>query len=137
MTSRRTALILAWAAPTLTVTTTAPAFAASLGPSRLRFSNTTATVGKGEMVVYANTRVQVVDGPEPVRGVVLTVTIDGYPQHSFEWPTLEGWGSTDQIYVEQSGEWDRPVLVTFTATAEGMEPIVATVTVDPPGWWSG
>ena len=136
MSDRRSVLALAWAAPTLTVTTTAPAFATStLGPSRLRFTNITATVGKERMVVYANTRVQVVDGPNPVQDVTLTVTVGRHPPHVYRWPSIAGWGSTEQVRVEQPGEWSKPIPVTFTATAEGMEPITATATVNPPGWW--
>ena len=135
MSDRRSVLTLAWAAPTLTVTTTAPAFATStLGPSRLRFTNITATVGKERMVVYANTRVQVVDGPDPVQNVTLTVTVGRHP-HVYRWPSIAGWEGTEQVRVEQQGEWSKPIPVTFTATAEGMEPITATATVDPPAWW--
>lgn len=138
--SRRALVSAAWTVPTMTIVTAAPALATSLtGPSRLSFTNTTATEGKKKRRLYVNTRLQVLDGPEPVTGITLTISVTGQESKTWSWDSLPGWGNTDQIYAE----WDLPgkklpqkVTVTFSATADGMEPLTATRTFTPPSWWS-
>ena len=134
-TARRTVLRTAWAAPAVVVTTAAPAVAASRLASRLRFTNVTMTEGKEAGTLYANTRVQVVDGPEPVRGLALTACLSGRGCDVWTWEEVAGWGSTGQVRMEWGGLPAGRYTLTVTASAEGCEAITGTVTVEPPGWW--
>lgn len=131
---RRVISSAAWAVPVITVAVAAPMAAASMATqNRLRFANATATVGKKPNTIYVNTKVLVTDGPDPVYGVTLIITADGQSK-TFTWPTLQGWGGTEQVKVEF--EVTETTTVTFHAFADGIDPIHAAVTVEAPGWWA-
>lgn len=128
----------AWAAPVIAVAVATPLAAASTPPTRnrIRFTNATATEGREANTVYANTKVQVIDGPEPVTNVVLTVTANGETR-THVWGSLAGWGNTEKVAEQFQGvPKGAPVLVAFTATADGCTPISAQVAVKTPGWWT-
>ena len=135
MTARRAVLRAAWAAPTVVVTTAAPAVAVSRLASRLRFTNVTMTEGKKAGTLYANTRVQVVDGPEPVRSLTLAACLSGRECDVQTWEKVAGWGSTEQVQMEWSGLPAGRYTLTVTAAAEGCESITGAVVVESPGWW--
>lgn len=132
----------AWSIPVIAMAVATPLAAASEPPIQtrdlLRFTNVTATVGKTPNTIYANTKVQVTDGPDAVHQVMLTVSLsrDGVT-YSQTWPLLAGWDSTKKVEVEfpnvpKGGD----VLVTFTAWALEAKTIVGQAIVATPSWWS-
>lgn len=134
---RRTLLGAGWAVPTMVVATSAPAIAASQKQSRLRFTNVTVTDGKKNRTLYVNTKVQVIDGPDPVHNLRLSIHVSGYDTQTWAWDEIAGWGNTEQVRAEWKVAAANPDLtVTFTATADGVHPITSTLTVTPAGWWS-
>jgi hypothetical protein len=139
--TRRTALkASAWSVPVIAVAVSTPLAAASTTPetrsNRLRFTNVTATVGKSPNTIYANTKVQVIDGPDAVENVVIVVSISAGGSLSYTFPYVGGWGNTDQVYPEfRNVPKGEPVTVSFFATADGCEPISASVQVVTPSWW--
>lgn len=135
VTSRRTALRVGWAVPAMVVATSAPAMAASRLQNRLRFTNVTATVGKQAGVIYANTKVAVIDGPDPVLDLTVTVHVTGCDPYVLHLGALDGWDATDILATEWAVNGRDECTVTFTAYATGVEPITANVTVAAPGWW--
>ena len=130
----------AWSVPVIAAAVAAPMAAASEPTAnRIRFTNVTATVGKDKGTVYANTKVQVIDGPAPVQGLIVTVTFcqgDLVFTHTQETPHLPGWGGTPIFQVAQDGFiTGAPVEVFFTATAVGVEMITGYQEVETPKWW--
>lgn len=130
----------AWSVPVIAAAIAAPLAAASEPiANRIRFTNVTATVGKDKGTVYANTKVQVIDGPAEVHGLRVTITLaqSGVTfTHEFTEPVLTGWGGTEQLRVEQSGfTYGEPVQVFFTATALGAEMLTGYQEVKTPKWW--
>lgn len=137
VTSRRTALHAAWAAPTMVIATSAPAMATSQKRSRLRFTNVTVTDGKKNRTLYVNTKVQVIDGPDPAHNLRLSIRVSGYDTQTWAWDEIAGWGNTEQVRAEWKVAAANPDLkVTFTATADGAHPITSTLTVTPARWWT-
>ena len=133
----------AWSTPVIAAAIATPLAAASAPEpteNRIRFTNLTATVGKKPNAVYANTKVQVIDGPAPVTAVSLAVTLrqgETAFTHQQETPQLPGWGGTEIFRIEQDGfDKSQPIEVFFTATALHVEMITGLVTVTPPSWWS-
>ncbi|AWY05676.1 hypothetical protein SEA_OLINDD_106 [Microbacterium phage OlinDD] len=133
--------VLAWSVPVIAMAVATPLAAASAEPvveaNRIKFTNVTATEGPKPNVIYANTRVQVVDGPASVKGVTLVVSISTGSSVTRTFPLIGGWGSTDQQYFEFEGvPKGEPVTVTFTAVASGVKSIVGQVKVVTPSWWN-
>ena len=133
----------AWSVPVIAAAIATPMTAASEpveSRSRIGFTNLTATVGAGKGTVYVNTKVLVLDGPEPVEGLSVTIVLEQGDQshrHTFAVASLPGWGSTDILRVQQAGfTVGEPVKVFFTATANGAETITGMVQVETPRWWS-
>lgn len=132
----------AWAVPVVAATIAAPVAAASevTKPNRIVFTNVTATEGQHPNTVYFNTKVMVVDGPEAVENLEVTVTVvqgneTHHPLYHYS-PTLPGWGTTSILRGEQAGLNKRePVRVVFEARADNAETIRREVTLRPPGWW--
>ena len=130
----------AWSVPVIAAAIATPMAAASEPiANRIRFTNVTATVGKDKDTVYANTKVQVIDGPAPVQGLIVTVTFcqgDLVFTHTQETPHLPGWGGTPIFQIAQDGFiTGAPVEVFFTATAVGVEMITGFQEVETPKWW--
>lgn len=133
----------AWAVPVIAAAVAAPMTAASQPTetrNRIRFTNLTATVGKAAGTVYANTKVQVIDGPAIVQGLIVTITLrqgDLVFTHTQETPHLPGWGGTPIFQVAQDGFiTGEPIDVFFTATAVDAEMITGHVLVEAPRWWT-
>lgn len=134
----------AWSVPVIAAAVATPLAAASAPEppteNRIRFTNLTARVGKKSNTVYANTKIQVIDGPAPVTALTLTITLrqgETTFTHTQETPHLPGWGGTPIFQVEQDGfDKSQPIEVFFTATALEVETITGLVTVAPPSWWS-
>ena len=134
--ARRTVLTAAWTTPALVVATTAPAVATSQARPRIRFTNVTVTDGKKDRTLYVNTRIQVTDGPEPVRNLQLTITVTGLKPRAWSWEQVDGWGTTGQVYAEwKLPAASAPITVTFTASADGVQTITDSLTVTAPTWW--
>ena len=132
-----------WAVPVIAAAIATPLASASEpepSQNRVRFTNVTATVGARPNTVYFNTKVQVVDGPAPVQGLIVSVVLrqgDVVFTHTQETPHLPGWGGAPIFQVEQDGfDKSQPIEVFFTATALRVEMITGLVTVTPPSWWS-
>lgn len=139
--TRRDALKLAaWSVPVIAAVVAVPMAAASTAPamSRLAFTNATATEGHKPNVVYVNTKLKVLDGPDPVNNVTLTVTLSsGATVLVHPWPALAGWGVTDEVKLELPYMVKgAPIVVSFKATADDCAPISAVATVNPPEWWA-
>lgn len=133
----------AWSTPIIAAAIATPLAAASTQEpteNRIRFTNLTATVGKLSNTIYANTKIQVIDGPAPVTALTLTITLrqgETTFTHTQETPHLPGWGGTPIFQVEQDGfDKSQPIEAFFTATALHVEMITGVVTVTPPSWWS-
>lgn len=131
----------AWSVPIIAVSVATPLVAASTTPDetrpRLRFTNVTATVGKNPNTIYANTKVQIVDGPDAVENTVIVVAISSGGSELYTFPYVAGWGNTDQVHPEfKHVPKGSPVTVTFSATADGCDPIRSSVEVQTPSWWS-
>lgn len=135
----------AWSVPVIAASIAIPAAAASTAPvqptkSRIAFTNATATVGAAANTLYLNTKVKVLDGPAPVNGLLLTITITapGFEQvEHYVWPPLAGWGTTALVSLTTPNVPNgTPVTITFHANADDCAPINATVIVTPPGWWA-
>lgn len=133
----------AWSVPVIAAAIATPLAAASEpsgGADRIRFTNLTATVGKKPNTIYANTKVQVIDGPAPVTAVSLTITLrqgDLVFTHTQETSHLPGWGGTPIFRIEQDGfDKSQPIEVFFAATATGVNMITGHVLVQAAGWWS-
>lgn len=133
----------AWSVPIIAAAIATPLASASEpepSQNRIRFTNVTATVGGKPNTVNFNTKVQVVDGPAPVQGLVVTVVFqqgDVVFTHTQETPHLPGWGGTPIFRVEQGGfTSDAPVEVYLTATANNVTMITDYATVTPPRWWN-
>lgn len=133
----------AWAVPVVAATIAAPVAAASevTKPSRIVFTNLTATEGRHPNTVYFNTKVMVVEGPDAVESLEVTVTVvqgneTYHPLYHYS-PTLPGWGATSTLRGEQSGlDKVHPIRVVFEAKASNAETIRGEVTLQPPGWWA-
>lgn len=132
-----------WAVPIIAAAIATPLTAASEPEptqNRIRFTNVTATVGARPNTVYFNTKVQVVDGPAPVQGLIVTVVFrQGGVEftHTQETPHLPGWGGTPIFRIAQDGfTSDAPVEVYLTATANNVTMITDYATVTPPRWWN-
>ena len=134
--SRRVALKgIVWGAPVLAVATSAPALATSRTESRIRFTNVTASEGKSKDTIYINTKVNVIDGPEPVKSLRVAVYVEGCEAKEWWVDQLGGWGTTDLLKHEFKVSGKESYLVTFTAEADGVTPIADYVTVTAPKWW--
>lgn len=137
MTTRRTLLGAAWAMPVIATAVTVPAVSASttepVSRDRIVFTNITATVGEKPNRVYANTRVMLTDGPAPVTNVTLTISTSDGQSQTWTWPEVQGWQSTEQVYIEFDVTGDTEVF--FRATADGETPITGQVLVTAPDWW--
>ena len=134
--NRRVALKgIVWGAPVLAVATSAPALAASQTKSRIRFTNVTASEGKSKDTIYVNTKVNVVDGPEPVKNLRVAACIEGHEAKEWRVDQLGGWGTTGLLKHEFKVSGKESYLVTFTAEADGVTPIVDYVAVAAPKWW--
>ena len=134
--NRRVALKgIVWGAPVLAVATSAPALATSQTKSRIRFTNVTANEGKSKDTIYTNTKVNVIDGPEPVKNLMVAAHVEGYEAKGWRVDQLGGWGTTDLLKHEFKVSGKESYLVTFTAEADGVTPIVDHVTVATPEWW--
>lgn len=128
----------AWSAPVVMFAVAVPAASASqVLVSRIEFTNVTATVGAKANTIYGNTKVKVLDGPEPVVNLRVIITINGETRIDQTFATVNGWGDTGIIQFEK--DWytkGADHTVSFYATADGVEPIFGTVTVTGPGWWA-
>lgn len=134
--NRRVALKgIVWGAPVLAVATSAPALATSQTKSRIRFTNVTANEGKLKDTIYVNTKVNVIDGPGPVKNLMVAVRVEGYEAKGWRVDQLGGWGTTGLLRHEFKVSGKESYLVTFTAEADGVAPIVDYVTVTAPKWW--
>ena len=134
--NRRAALKgIVWGAPVLAVATSAPALATSQAKSRIRFTNVTANEGKSKDTIYVNTKANVIDGPEPVQNLRVAVYIEGHEAKEWRVDQLGGWGTTDLLKHEFKVSGKESYLVTFTAEADGVTPIVDYATVAAPRWW--
>lgn len=135
----------AWSAPVIAMAVATPLAAASTVPAtpapaknRLRLTNATATVGKKPNTIYANTTVQVIDGPASVENVVLVVSLSrGGSSIQKVWALIGGWGHSGRVDMEFPGiPKGEPVDVTFSAHAAGVASIAQSVRVVTPSWWS-
>lgn len=131
----------AWALPVIAVAVATPLAAASTPvetKNRIRFTNVTATVGKDSNAIYANTKIQVVDGPAAVEQLMLTIAIsrDG-TTYSETFPMVAGWDATRKVeHVFRDVPKGGPVTVTFTAWALGVATITGQAVVTTPSWWT-
>lgn len=133
MTTRRTVLrAAAWTAPVALMAVSAPAVAASVTRDCLVFTNTTATEGKTARTIYTNCKVMTREG-QAVPDLTVTVSIGADARTTTH--NLTGWGVTDLIRHNFTGQGMDPTTITFHATAPGHTPITATVTLTPPAWW--
>ena len=133
MITRRSVLgTAAWTMPTVLLSVSAPAIAASVSRDCLVFTNCTATVGKVAGTVYTNTKVMTREGA-PVPGLAVTVTVGADARTTTH--DLTPWGVTDLIRHDFPGQGMDPITVRFHATAPGHTPITHTTTVTPPAWW--
>ena len=133
MTTRRAVLGTAvWTLPTVMVSMSAPAIAASTTRDSLVFTNCTATVGKAPRTIYTNCKVMTREG-EPVPDLTVTVTagVDAYTTTHH----LEPWGATDLIAHNFPNRTSDRIAIRFDATAPGHTPITRTVHVTAPTWW--
>lgn len=132
---RRTILAGAWTAPVIIVGTSAPALAVSRLENRIRFTNITSTVGKTKRIIYSNTKIQVNDGPDAIKNLIVKISVD---KDVKEWrfDSVEGWGSTKTLNAEFEVSGKSEYLVTFTAEADGVAPISGMVSVKTPDWWN-
>lgn len=136
---------LIWAVPVVAVAVATPLAAASApvetpppGRDRLRFTNVTLRQGKHPNTLYFNTKVQVIDGPEPVTGLSVHVRLSrGGEQSVFFDAPISGWGNSGLISMEFPGiPKGDPVTVTVVATALNVNPITGTDTEETPKWWN-
>lgn len=131
----------AWMVPVIAAAVATPLAAASAPPlppkDRIKFTNVTATVGARPNTIYVNTTVQVIDGPDPVHQIMLTITLSRDGQtFSHTWPLVAGWGNTGRIETEfPSVPRGSDVTVTFTAWAIDVKTITAQTTLSTPSWW--
>ena len=133
--NRRTILAGAWTAPVIIVGTSAPALAVSRLENRIRFTNITATEGKKKKIIYSNTKIQVNDGPQAIKNLIVRVSV-GTDVREWRIDSVEGWGSTETLNAEFEVSGKSEYLVTFTAEADGVAPISGMVTVKAPDWWN-
>lgn len=76
------------------------------------------------------------DGPDEVENLLVTVIVGAEYTHHVPVPILSGWGVTDLIQFEVPGyRGGQRVPVTFTASADGCETITELVWFDTPDWW--
>ena len=133
MITRRSVLgTAAWTMPTVLLSVSAPAIAASVSRDCLVFTNCTATVGKAARTVYTNTKVMTREG-DPVPGLTVTVTIGTDTRTTTH--DLTPWGVTGLIAHDFPGQGMDPITVRFHAAAPGHTPITRTVHVTAPTWW--
>lgn len=135
----------AWSVPVIAAAVATPMASAS-EPTvdehpRIRFTNTTATVGGRPNTVYVNTKINVIDGPEGVNGLNVYILLKQqgrvYAESLVVGGSLNGWGSTDILRVEFPNlSKNGPIEVLFHADADGVIPITGRVDLMPPSWWS-
>lgn len=146
MLTRRTVIKgSAWAVPVIAAAVAVPLASASTtaGPrrSRIAFTNTTATVGRDANTIYVNTRIKVLDGPDSIDQLTLTVVVStggNIPDQvvTHVWPAIAGWGVTELLELEFPGmPKDATLGVAFHAEATDCAPIDESRTVTPGRWW--
>lgn len=126
-----------WVAPAAVVATTAPAVAASQAECLLGYT---------QIVVRADTccsnRIRIRTrlsalGDRTVSGIVLTVTNNRNDASVVvEVPDIQAGGVSDFIDIVFYDMPREPLTFWLVATADGSEPLYASASFNPPGWWS-